>query len=60
MCNALLKEYVVEIRHYKADMLAAREKNCIFLPEDTRKQLSSDKELKQTEMEEAKKHVEIV
>jgi kinesin family protein 11 len=57
ICNALLKEYVVEIRH---DMLAAREKNCIFLPEDMQKQLSSDKELKQTEMEEAKKHVEIV
>jgi len=57
--NALLKEYVVEIERLKADVLAAREKNGIFLSEDTWKQLSSDKELRQTEMEEAKKQVEI-
>jgi kinesin family protein 11 len=56
--NALLKEYVV-IERLKADVLAAREKNGIFLSEDTWKQLSSDKELQQTEMEEATKQVEI-
>jgi kinesin family protein 11 len=58
--NALLKEYVVEIERLKADVLAAREKNGIFFSEETWNQLSAEQELRQTEMEEAKKQVEIV
>ncbi|KAH7926333.1 kinesin-domain-containing protein [Leucogyrophana mollusca] len=58
--NALLKEYVAEIERLKADVLAAREKNGIFFSEETWNQLSAEQELKQTEMEEAKKQVEIV
>lgn len=58
--NALLKEYVVEIERLKADVLAAREKNGIFFSEETWNQMSAEQELRQTEMEEAKKHVEIV
>jgi kinesin family protein 11 len=58
--NALLKEYVVEIERLKADVLAAREKNGIFFSEETWNQLSAEQELRRTEMEEAKKQVEIV
>ena len=58
--NALLKEYVAEIERLKADVLAAREKNGIFFSEETWNQMSAEQELRQTEMEEAKKQVEIV
>lgn len=58
--NALLKEYVGEIERLKADLLAAREKNGIFFSEDTWTQLSAEHELRLTEVEEAKKQVEIV
>jgi hypothetical protein len=58
--NSLLKEYVTEIERLKADLLAARENNGIFFSEETWSQLSAEQELKQTEMEEAKKQVEIV
>jgi kinesin family member 11 len=58
--NALLKEYVVEIERLKADVLAAREKNGIFFSEATWNQISAEQELRRTEMEEAKKQVEVV
>ncbi|KAG1827268.1 P-loop containing nucleoside triphosphate hydrolase protein [Suillus subaureus] len=57
--NSLLKEYVAEIERLKADVLAAREKNGIFFSEETWNQLTTEQELRQTEMEEAKKQVEI-
>ena len=58
--NSLLKEYVAEIERLKADLLAAREKNGIFFSEETWNQMTSEQELRQTEIEEARKHVEIV
>lgn len=58
--NSLLKEYVAEIERLKADVLAAREKNGIFFSEETWNQLSAEQELRQTEIEEARKQVEIV
>lgn len=58
--NSLLKEYVAEIEHLKADLLAAREKNGIFFAEETWNQMSAEQELARTEMEEAKRQVEIV
>ncbi|KAJ7109400.1 kinesin 2 [Mycena epipterygia] len=58
--NSLLKEYVAEIERLKADVLAAREKNGIFFSEETWVQLSAEQEMRQTELEEAKKQVEIV
>jgi kinesin family protein 11 len=58
--NSLLKEYVAEIERLKADVLAAREKNGIFFSEETWNQLSAEQEMRQTEMEEARKQVEIV
>ncbi|EIW85175.1 kinesin-domain-containing protein [Coniophora puteana RWD-64-598 SS2] len=58
--NSLLKEYIAEIERLKADVLAAREKNGIFFSEETWNQLSAEQELRQTEMHEAKKQVEIV
>ncbi|KAJ7936676.1 hypothetical protein B0H13DRAFT_1853106 [Mycena leptocephala] len=58
--NSLLKEYVVEIERLKADVLAAREKNGIFFSEETWLQLRAEQEMRQTELEEAKKQVDIV
>ncbi|KAJ7285810.1 kinesin 2 [Mycena rebaudengoi] len=58
--NSLLKEYVVEIERLKADVLAAREKHGIFFSEERWMQLSAEQEMCQTELEEAKKQVEIV
>ncbi|KAI0035071.1 kinesin motor domain-containing protein, partial [Vararia minispora EC-137] len=58
--NALLKEYIGEIERLKADLLAAREKNGIFFSEDTWNQMSVEHELTRTEMEEAKRQVEVV
>ncbi|KAJ6547610.1 P-loop containing nucleoside triphosphate hydrolase protein [Mycena capillaripes] len=58
--NSLLKEYVAEIERLKADVLAAREKNGIFFSEETWQQLSAEQEMRQTELDEAKKQVEIV
>ena len=58
--NALLKEYIGEIDRLKADVLAAREKNGIFFSEETWKQMSVEQELKDTDLKETKKQVEIV
>lgn len=58
--NALLKEYVAEIERLKSDLLAAREKNGIFFSEETWNQMTIEQELRSTELEEAKKQVEIV
>lgn len=58
--NALLKEYVGEIERLKADVLAAREKNGIFFSEETWNQMTAEQELKDTEMQEARKQVEMV
>ncbi|EPQ58109.1 kinesin-domain-containing protein [Gloeophyllum trabeum ATCC 11539] len=58
--NSLLKEYVAEIERLKSDLLAAREKNGIFFSEETWNQMTAENELRQTEIEEAKKQVEIV
>jgi len=58
--NSLLKEYVGEIERLKADLLAAREKNGIYVSEETWNQLNNESELKETELLEARKQVEIV
>jgi kinesin family protein 11 len=58
--NSLLKEYVGEIERLKADLLAAREKNGIYVSEETWNQLNSESELKETELLEARKQVEII
>src|ERR1700761_5113256 len=58
--NSLLKEYVAEIERLKADVLAAREKNGIFFSEERWAQIDSERELRETEIAEAKKQVEII
>lgn len=58
--NSLLKEYVGEIERLKSDLLAAREKNGIFFSEETWNQMTVEQELRVTELEEARKQVEIV
>ncbi|KAJ3845075.1 kinesin 2 [Lentinula raphanica] len=58
--NSLLKEYIAEIERLKADVLAAREKNGIFFSEETWAQMDAERELRETEIEEAKKQVEII
>lgn len=58
--NGLLKEYIAEIERLKSDLLAAREKNGIFFSEESWNQLNAEQELRQTELQEAKKQIEIV
>ncbi|KAG5638375.1 hypothetical protein H0H81_000386 [Sphagnurus paluster] len=58
--NSLIKDYVAEIERMKADLVAAREKNGIFFSEETWNQMTAEQELKNTELEEAKKQVAIV
>ncbi|KDR81633.1 hypothetical protein GALMADRAFT_239701 [Galerina marginata CBS 339.88] len=58
--NSLLKEYVAEIERLKSDLLAAREKNGIYFSEETWNQMNAENELKETELVEAKKQVEII
>ncbi|KAH9842625.1 kinesin motor domain-containing protein [Rhodofomes roseus] len=58
--NSLLKEYVAEIERLKADVLAAREKNGIFFAEERWNQMMAEQELRDTEMQEARKQVEVV
>lgn len=58
--NSLLKEYVAEIDSLRADLLAAREKNGIWHSEEHWNQIIMTQELKETELSEAKKAVEII
>ncbi|OBZ75573.1 Kinesin-like protein bimC [Grifola frondosa] len=58
--NALLKEYVAEIERLKADVLATREKNGIFFSGETWTQMTAEQELRETEIQEARKQVGIV
>ncbi|KAF8077927.1 kinesin 2 [Lyophyllum atratum] len=58
--NSLIKDYVTEIERLKADLVAAREKNGIFFSEETWNQMTAEQELRSTELQEAKKQVEIV
>lgn len=58
--NALLKEYVAEIERLKSEVLAAREKNGIWFSEEHVARMEAEQELRQTEMEEAKKQIELI
>ena len=58
--NSLIKEYVAEIELLKADLQASREKSGIYFSEDSWAQHTKEDELRQTELVEAKKQVEIV
>lgn len=58
--NALLKEYVGEIERLKSEVLAAREKNGIWFSEEHVARMEAEQELRETEMEEAKKQVEMI
>lgn len=57
--NSLLKEYVTQIEQLKADLLATREKNGIFVAEETWNRMTREQELHNTDLEEGKKHIEI-
>ncbi|KAL7409838.1 P-loop containing nucleoside triphosphate hydrolase protein [Mrakia frigida] len=52
--GALIKEYVMEIERLKADLLASREKNGVFLSQESWADLASENELRKTQTEEAK------
>ncbi|KLO10672.1 kinesin-domain-containing protein [Schizopora paradoxa] len=58
--NALLKDFIAEIDRLKSDLMAAREKNGIFMAQETLEEMRIEAELRQTELEEARKQVEIV
>ncbi|KAJ3920923.1 hypothetical protein F5877DRAFT_65344 [Lentinula edodes] len=58
--NSLLKEYITEIKRLKADVFAAREKNGNLFSEQTWVQIDTERELRETEIDEAKEQVQII
>ena len=52
--GALIKEYVMEIERLKADLLASREKNGVFLSQESWADLAQENELRKTQTEEAR------
>lgn len=58
--NALVKEYVLLIDRLKADLAATREKNGIFISEESWQEMTASQELKDTEAQEARKQVDIL
>jgi kinesin family member 11 len=56
--NALLKDYVAEIERLKADVLAARERNGIFLSEERWDAMERERETSASQREEARAQVE--
>jgi len=58
--NALLKEYVAEIERLKADLLAAREMNGIFVSEERWNEMNTEAERRETELSEATKRFKII
>jgi kinesin family protein 11 len=53
--NALLKDYVGEIERLKADLVSAREKNGMYLSNESWDQISAEKEQLQVDCEAAKR-----
>ncbi|CAG8473518.1 6620_t:CDS:1 [Racocetra fulgida] len=53
--KALIKEYIGEIERLRADLLAAREKNGIYLSQDTYQNLVDENQSRKDENEELKK-----
>jgi kinesin family protein 11 len=58
--NALLKDYIAEIERLKSDILATREKNGIFFSQEHFEQMEAEKELRQSELAEAKKQADVI
>ncbi|OJT15735.1 Kinesin-like protein bimC [Trametes pubescens] len=58
--NALIKDYVAEITRLHADLRAVREKSGIILSEESWAKMSAEQELRETELQEATKQVEIL
>lgn len=52
--GALIKEYVMEIERLKADLLASREKNGVFLSQESWDEVNQENELRKTQTEEAR------
>ncbi|KAL6309249.1 P-loop containing nucleoside triphosphate hydrolase protein [Sparassis latifolia] len=57
--NALIKEYVALIGSLRANVHAAREKNGIYFAEESWNQMATEQELRETEIQEARKQIEI-
>lgn len=58
--KALIKEYVQEIEHLKADLTAARTKNGVFLDEDNYKQMTEESESRRIQVEEQERKIEVL
>ena len=58
--KALLKEYVQEIERLKIDLLAARQKNGIFLPEESWKVITEESESRKLQIEEQGRKIEVL
>ena len=57
--SALLSQYAVEIERLKADLLAARERNGIYLSAESWSDLSSEHEARRLAMEETRRQAEL-
>ncbi|KAI0831405.1 kinesin-domain-containing protein [Trametes gibbosa] len=58
--NALIKDYVAEITRLHADLRAVREKSGIIVSEESWAKMTAEQELRETELVEAMKQIEIL
>lgn len=56
--QALIKEYQAEIERLRADLLASREKNGIYLTHETYKSLMEENESRKTQVDELRRQIE--
>ena len=58
--KALIKEYVVEIERLKGDLVAARNKNGVFLTEESFKEMTEESESRKIQVEEQERKIEVL
>ncbi len=58
--DALVQDYVALVTRLKAELHAAREKQGVYFSDETWSQMVAEQELKETEMKELKKQIEIL
>ena len=58
--DALVQDYVALVTRLKSELHAAREKQGVYFSDDTWSQMVAEQELKETEMKELKKQIEIL
>ncbi|KAF3903969.1 hypothetical protein ABW21_db0209337 [Orbilia brochopaga] len=58
--RALIKEYITEIEHLKADLAATRQKHGVFLPEEHYKSLTNENESRRILVEENERKISVL